>query len=178
MKVTVTAGDTTLVAPILNGPPGPAFAQAWGSFYDMTEQTNDAVVNTVLFTAPAIGNGVGVENDTELSVDLAGLYNVEFSFVFEKQGSSGASVDLWVAINGNDVADTGGRIHLSGSGAHTMASWNYFLPLDAGDYVEFRWYSANATVRIPVYENLTNPARPDIPSTIATMFRIDDKPEG
>lgn len=176
MRVNITAGDTTLVAPIMNGPEGPAFAQAWGSFYDLTDQSNDAAVNTVLFTAPAVGNGVGVEDDTKITVDLEGVYNVEFSFVFEKPGAAGASVDMWLAVNGTNLDDTAGRIHLSGNGAHTMAAWNYFVPLDAGDYLEFRWYSANATVHIPVYQNLTNPTRPDIPSVIASAFRIDHKP--
>ena len=176
MNVTVNNGDTVSVVAIPNGPPGPAFATAWGSFYDLTEQTNDQTVNTVTFSDSDPSDGVTVENGSEITVPLDGVYNLQFSIVAEKTGGGGADIDIWAAVNGNDVPNTNTRAHLAGNGAHVVLAWNLFLDLTAGDYVELRWYSATPSARFPFYDNLTNPTRPDIPSVIATVMRIADLP--
>ena len=178
MRVNITAGDTTLVAPILNGPTGPAFAQSYGSFYDLTTQTNVNVggINVVTFDSTDGNDGMSVENGSQITATLDGMYTATISAVFEKPSASGANVDIWALANGTDIPDMNTRGHLVGSGAHSVVTVQLFVPLLASEYLEFAWTSTGADVALKAYTNLTNPVRPDMPSIIATVMRIAEYP--
>ena len=178
MRVNITAGDTTLVAPILNGPTGPAFAQSYGCFLDLTTQTNVNVggVNWVTFDTIDGNDGMSLVDGTEITASVDGMYAVTVSAVFERTSSAGVNVDMWAAKNNVDIPMSNTRVHLAGSGSHVILAVQLLVPMLANDFVELAWTSTGSDVTMRAYTNLTNPGRPDMPSIIATVMRIAEYP--
>lgn len=123
------------------------------------------------------GHGVSVVNDgsgnpTRVTVTEAGTYNVQFSAQLNKNtgGSSAIDVYIWAAIAGVDVADTNTRVTIQGPSSYTVAAWNLWLTLTAGQYFQLIWGSVDSHAEI----TYISPAAmgPDIPSIILTVDRI------
>lgn len=178
MKVTVSDPNVTRVVVIPNGPAGPEFAQAWGAFYDLDDQTNPIpdAVNLVEFKSGGLGDGVTIVGDTAFEVALDGVYNFQFSIVAEKPGGGTSHVDVWALVDGQAVDASNTRATLAGNGAYVVLAWNLYLALTAGQQIELAWSSPLTDVHFPAYVNLTNPVRPDVPSTIGTVMRIAELP--
>ena len=145
-----------------------------GSFYDTTTQGNGSTtaVQTIALNTTEISVGVSVVSSTKITFKYAGMYDVAFSAQFDKASGSAADVDLWIAVNGTDVPWSNTRITLQGSSAKVVAAWDWIVHVDAGDYVEIRWFTNNADVRIATFTGLTSPARPSIPSVIVTVLPL------
>jgi hypothetical protein len=57
----------------------------------------------------------------------------------------------------------------TGDPSHLIAAMNYFLEMNAGDYVEIMWRVSDVGVSIEQYPTSTSPDRPSIPSAIITL---------
>lgn len=147
---------------------------SYGSYYDTVTQPSAGAnqVNTILVRDVVGQAGVSVINGSKLKVAVTGVYNIEFSFQIVKTDSGADDVDIWFAINGTDVPYSNTRITLDGNNAKTAASWNFMTPLNANDYVEMRWSSADANVAILAVAPMTGPVRPGIPSVILTISQV------
>jgi hypothetical protein len=60
----------------------------------------------------------------------------------------------------------------SGDPSHVIAALNFFLELQANDYVEIMWRPSDVGVSIEHYGTSTTPDRPSVPSVIATVNYI------
>ena len=83
-------------------------------------------------------------------------------------------IDVWVRINGTDVVGSTGRVSIPnrhGSiDGHVLPAWNYYLPLNANDYVQLYWAATSTAVSLE-----TMPASSPHPSTaslIATIQKV------
>jgi hypothetical protein len=90
-------------------------------------------------------------------------------------------VDVWFRVNGTNVANSNSRFGFAPrKGAsdpyHTIASLNYFVSLNATDYVEIMWRPTDVDVRIEQYAASASPTRPAVPSAIATMSFVSNLP--
>lgn len=152
-----------------------------GSFYDTTTQGNGSTtaVQKVSLNSTEVSVGVSVVSSTKITFKYAGIYDIAFSAQFDKSTANAADVDLWIALNGVDVAWSNTRITLQGSSAKVVAAWDWVVHVDAGDFVEIEWFSSNADVRIATFTGLTSPSRPSIPSVIVTVLPlVGHRPEG
>lgn len=145
-----------------------------GSFYDTTTQGNGSTTaaQTVSLNSTEFSVGVSVVSSTKITFKYAGLYDIAFSAQLDKSSANAADVDLWIAVNGTDVAWTNTRVTLAGSSAKIVAAWDWVVQVDAGDYAEIKWFSSNADVRIAAFTGLTSPTRPSIPSVIVTVLPL------
>lgn len=145
-----------------------------GSFYDTTTQGNGSTtaVQTVSLNTTEVSVGVSVVSSTKITFKYAGVYNVSFSAQFNKASGSAADADIWMAVNGTDVPWSNTRITLQGSSAKLVASWDWTVRVDAGDYAEIKWFSNNADVRIATFTGLTSPTRPSVPSVIVNVLPL------
>jgi hypothetical protein len=146
-----------------------------GSFYDTTTQ-NAAVANTAYkvtlnSTDSAISNGVSIVSNSRITVVYPGVYNIQFSAQFTRSNSGTDVVSVWFAKNGVNIDNSCTDIVLTGGAAAsaTVASWNYFISLNAGDYFEIVWSTPDTHVSITYGGTRTSPVRPAVPSVIATM---------
>ncbi len=148
----------------------------FGSFSDNTTQSA-SVINTAtvmtLNTTDIGGYGVSLANGTQIKVDNAGIYNLEFSAQMSKSSAGASDVTIWFRKNGTDVPNSATDFNLSGNTALEVAAWNYYFDLAAGDYIEIVWSTPVLTITMEKKDSRTSPVRPAVPSLIATMHRVN-----
>ena len=112
---------------------------------------------------------------SKITATVAGTYNIQWSGQFSSLSNSSETAYVWLRINGVDLAGSTGRIGLlqrksAGVANDMVVGWNYYINLNAGDYVEIFWLVSNATdVTIKTYTKSTSPAFPATASVIATI---------
>jgi hypothetical protein len=57
----------------------------------------------------------------------------------------------------------------AGEEAHQITGWNYYVQMQADDYIEIYWSTTNAAVTIQYYPTTTGPVRPSTQSVVATL---------
>jgi hypothetical protein len=171
----------------IEGPTGPTGLQGpigtggalgyYGSFYDTTTQTNNAVENAITYNTTSEANSVSINSGSRITVANTGTYNIQFSAVFTQTNSSSNQVDLWVKRNGTVVPDTNTRFTLAGQ-VNSVESWNFVITLNANDFIELFWYSSEESVNISYLDVQSTPTRPAMPSIILTVTQVMYLQEG
>ena len=145
-----------------------------GSFYDNTTQTATANTPTaMLISQTNFLNDISISGTTGMQVNDAGYYNVQFSAqIYRTSGGTSQHVDIWLRVNGTDVANSNTRINVNNNSVYQVAAWNWFVLLGASDVVEIMWATTAATIELrSEVANLIIP-HPETPSVIATINRI------
>lgn len=110
---------------------------------------------------------------SKIKVTVPGVYNLQFSAQFSNSSASDDDIDIWFRKNGTNIADSTSAVTIPGKhgavNGHLIPSWNIFIDLAAGDYVEIMWRTNNTTTYIEYLAAGTSPTRPAVPSVIATM---------
>lgn len=126
----------------------------------------------MIFESISEANELSIVNNTRITPNHTGEYNIQFSAQVDKTDSNEDDIDIWFAINGTAVPFSNTRLTLPTNNAKTVASWNFIQFLDKSEYVEIYWYSADVDMRLYAEGPQTNPTRPGIPSVILTVFEI------
>ena len=155
----------------------------YGAFQDSTDQVavSTTVAYPVTFNTTDFSNGVTVVSNSRITVANAGLYNLQFSIQLTNTTNSSHDVDIWFRVNGTNVPASNSRFGLAprkspGDPYHIIAALNYFVSLNATDYVEIMWRTNDVGVYIEHYPVSASPTRPAIPSAIATMTFVSALP--
>ena len=148
----------------------------YGSFQDSTDQTaaNTTTAYSITFDTTDYSNGVYLSNSSRINVRNYGVYNLQFSIQFKNTTNDSQDVDIWFAKNGTNIDKSNSRFSLparksSGDPSHLIAAMNFFVELQAGDYVELKWRVSDIGVSIEQYGTSTSPIRPTVPSAIFTV---------
>jgi hypothetical protein len=148
----------------------------YGAFQDTTDQTaaNTTTAYAITFNTTDYSNGVYLSNSSRLNVRNYGIYNIQFSFQYKNTTNDGQDVDIWFRKNGTNVDGSNSRFHMparksTGDPSHLIAAMNFFLEMNAGDYVELMWRTSDVGVSLEHFPTSTSPTRPSIPSAIATL---------
>ena len=168
----------------LFGPRGGKFMNnPYGAFQDSTNQTaaNTTTAYAVTFNTTDFSNGVTIASSSRITVADAGIWNLQFSIQFTNTTNASQDVDVWFRVNGTNVANSNSRFGFAprkgaGDPFHTIAALNYFVSLNATDYVEIMWRPTDIGVSIEQYAAGTSPTRPAVPSAIATMSFVSNLP--
>jgi hypothetical protein len=166
----------------LFGPRGGRFMNApHGAFQDSTDQTaaNTTTAYAVTFNTTDFSNGVTIASGSRITVADAGIWNLQFSIQFTNTTNASQDVDVWFRVNGTNVANSNSRFGFAprkgvGDPFHIIAAMNYFVSLNATDYVEIMWRTTDTGVSIEQYAAGTSPTRPTIPSAIVTMSFVSN----
>ena len=165
----------------LTGPMGGKYLNIpYGAFQSTVDQTaaaaNTAYAMTLNTTDYA--NGVSVASNSRITVSNDGIWNLQWSGQFENNDSQLHDARIWLKINGTVVTGSTGFISVpnshGGINGHNIVGWNYFISLNANDYVEIWWETDNTAISIQAY-----PASGNYPSTaslIATMSFVSNLP--
>jgi hypothetical protein len=165
----------------LTGPMGGKYLNIpYGAFQSTVDQTaaaaNTAYAMTLNTTDYA--NGVSVASNSRITVSETGIWNLQWSGQFENNDSQLHDARIWLKINGTVVTGSTGFISVpnshGGINGHNIVGWNYFISLNANDYVEIWWETDNTAISIQAY-----PASGNYPSTaslIATMSFVSNLP--
>ena len=166
----------------LFGPRGGKFMNTpHGAFQDSTDQVaaNTTTAYAVTFNTTDFSNGVTVASGSRITVADAGIWNLQFSIQFTNTTNASQDVDVWFRVNGTNSANSNSRFGFSprkgvGDPFHIIAAMNYFLTLNATDYVEIMWRPTDVGVSIEQYAAGTSPTRPAVPSAIVTMSFVSN----
>jgi hypothetical protein len=165
------------------GPQGPAGQSGLGYFGAFQDTTTQTIASTTtaypitLNTTDFGSNGVTRGTPTSRIVFAnAGTYNIQWSGQFQNTDNSEHDVYVWLKINGTDLVGSTGLVsvparHGSISG-HVIASWNYFISVTSGQYIEFYWSSDSTSVSLRFYDVGTNPTKPATASIIVTASQV------
>ena len=150
-----------------------------GAFSDTTTQTQTGgVANTptpITYNTTDVTNGVALVggNPSQIRVTKTGLYRVMFSIQFDKTGGGVSQVDVWLRKNGADIANSASQVVVNGTSGETVLTVPFFLNLNANDYIEVVFASADATMAVATFPAQTAPpdpyTRPAVPSIITTV---------
>jgi hypothetical protein len=166
----------------LFGPRGGKYLNSpYGAFQDSTDQVaaNTTTAYAVTFDTTDFNNGVTLSNSSRLNVSQSGIYNIQFSIQFTNTTNASQDVDVWFRKNGTNIDKSNSRFGFAprkgaGDPFHTIAAINYFLSLNANDYVEIMWRTTDVGVSIEQYPAGTSPTRPAVPSAIVTLSFVSN----
>ena len=146
---------------------------AFSSDQDQTTTANTATLMTLNTTDFA--NQVSISS-SKITVVNAGIYNLQFSTQFQNTDNQIQDISIWLRQNGTDIPGSTGYVSIpahksaaAGQEAHEIIGWNYYVEMQAGDYIEIYWSATLASVTIQHYPASTGPVRPATQSVVATM---------
>jgi hypothetical protein len=151
----------------------------YGAF--SSTQTQIGLRNSILsmsFNTTDIGGlGVNLVDNTKLTVENTGVYNLQFSAQLDRTTSGTNIVTIWFAYTGSSIANSATDVTITGGAAANplVASWNYILHMSASSYVEIYWShndNADDDIELKAVAVRTNPPRPAVPSVIVTVTQI------
>ena len=166
----------------LFGPRGGKYLNVpYGAFQDSTDQVaaNTTTAYAITFDTTDFSNGVTLSNSSRLNVSQSGIYNVQFSIQFTNTTNASQDVDVWFRKNGTNIDKSNSRFGFAprkgaGDPFHTIAAMNFFVSMNANDYVEIMWRTTDVGVSIEQYAAGTSPTRPSVPSTIVTLSFVSN----
>ena len=128
----------------------------------------------LFFNATDFASGTSLADTTKMTVTNAGIYNMQFSVQVENRDNAPQDVFIWLRQNGIDIVGSTGKVGMPArkgvnDPSHDIKGWNYFLSMDAGDYVEIWWSTTGLNVTIPNYVATPLPTKPSTASVVATL---------
>lgn len=118
---------------------------------------------------------------TKVTVETAGIYNIQFSIQFINANANVQDVSVWLRQNGVDVPASNGDSSIPAKHGSTdgrlIVAWNYFATAAAGDFFELMWSGNSSDISIQHLPTQSSPTRPSTPSVILTVARVSDVPE-
>jgi hypothetical protein len=168
----------------LFGPRGGKFLNTpHGAFHDSTDQVaaSTTAATVVTFNTTDISNGVTLSDSSRLNVADSGVFNIQFSIQLKNTTNDSHDVDIWFRKNGTNVDNSNSRYHpparkSTGDPSHMIAALNFFIELDAGDYVEIVYKVGDVDVTLEHFAAGSSPTRPAVPSVIATVSFVSNLP--
>jgi hypothetical protein len=125
------------------------------------------------FDTTAESNGVSRGTPTSrILITNNGVYNIQFSAQLDKTSGATGNTYIWLDINGTSVPESGGTLAIQGTSARTIASWNYVVSLDAGQYFRIMWSTDDTGIRL-LHNTSVSPC-PAIPSVILTVTQVNN----
>jgi len=154
---------------------GKYLAFPYGAFSSYTSQSTTANTATLLTLSNTdFANAVSLQTGSKITVENAGVYNLQFSVQVQNLDNAPQDMYIWLRQNGTDIVGSTGVLGLParknpGDPSHDIKGWNYFLSMNAGDYVQIYWSPTIATFTIPTYAASGTPTKPSTASVVATL---------
>jgi hypothetical protein len=154
---------------------GKYVAFPYGAFSSYTSQATTANTATLLTLSNTdFSNFVSLQTGSKITVENAGVYNLQFSAQIQNLDNAPQDVYIWLRQNGTDIVGSTGVVGLlarknPGDPSHDIKGWNYFLSMNANDYVQIYWSTTDVDVTIPTYAASGTPTKPSTASVVATL---------
>jgi hypothetical protein len=178
-EITVGSGLTLTGGTLTNtATPTPlGYYGAWQDDNTQSASANNTGVAMIIRTADMTPNGISIVNNgsgnpTRITFAYTGVYNLQFSSQFQNADNQLHDVNIWLRLNGTDVAGTNGIASIpnshGGTPGHTIVAWNYLLNVVGGQYYEIYWSTDSYTNVTMQYYAAGNPP-PSAASVILTV---------
>jgi hypothetical protein len=154
----------------------------WGAFWSDVDQTNAGATSVNLMT---VNNSDPNNNDvvigatsSQIKVLNDGVYNIQFSAQVDKTDGGKDTIDIWFLKNGVNIPDSNSIYTMEGNPDKIIAALNFMLELNANDYIEIAWHSADLNMFLHHDAAGASPTRPETPSVIITVQQVMNTMEG
>lgn len=159
-------------------------SHTYGAFSNNADQNLAAASTayTVVFNTTDLSSNISRASN-QFTISTAGTYNIQFSLQLANTDSQAHSAEIWLALNGTDVAGTGSKYDVpsshGSSDGYLIAVANFLVTVTAGQYIELK-IAANQVengvtdgIYIEAYAAQTTPyVRPSIPSSVITITQV------
>ena len=145
-----------------------------GVFFDTSTQSFESNPETMTFNTQSISRGVRLEDGSKIYVDRTGLYEFQLSTHIHNNDNQSHLFELWGRKNGVDIENS--RFIYSVLSSHgglpgaLIPSQNFWINLNAGDYVQIMWSASNVEIEIAYHAAETG--KPVSPSLLLTVKEI------
>lgn len=152
----------------------------YGAFQDSTDQTaaSTTAAYAITLNTTDFASGVSVVSNSQITIETAGLYNIQFSIQFSNADTQIQDVDVWFRKNGTDIVGSNSKFSVpnshGGTSGHLIAALNFYVQVVANDYIQLMWATTNVLVTIEHLAAQTTPTRPATPSVIVTVNKVDE----
>jgi hypothetical protein len=154
---------------------------AFSSDQDQTATANTATLMTLNTTD--FSNNVSLVTGSKITATKAGVYNLQFSTQFQNTDNQIQDISIWLKQNGTDIPGSTGLVSIparksasTGQEAHEIIGWNYYVSMNANDYIQIYWSATLASVTIQHYPTSASPTRPATQSVVATLSFVSALP--
>ena len=154
----------------------------YGAFSDFTTQTTTANTATLMaLSVTDFSSDVFLDTGSKITVANAGIYNLQFSVQVQNLDNAPEDMFIWLRQNGTDIVGSTGKVGMparksAGVPYHDIKGWNYFLSMNANDYVQIYWSVPNPLVTVEQYPASGTPTKPSTASVVATMSFVSALP--
>lgn len=160
----IITSDTSIVTP------------KYGSFYSTQTQvpTLETIYAITLNNTDADAtSGVSIVDNSKITVDATGVYNIQFSAqLYRSTGGTSKQAIIWLRKNGVDIPATSTHVTMQANATYLVASWNFFVKLNAGQNVQLMIWQDDAIELLYDPANVTVPY-PATPSVILTVEKVN-----
>jgi hypothetical protein len=147
----------------LQGPTGAGGTIGYSAnFYSTSNQTINATATQIAFPSTFNSNGITTDANSNMTFTYAGQYKI--SGFLQANGSNNSVLNLWVRLNGVDIANSSFNYNLSGGAMQFVAINALILNLNAGDVVSFYGLKSSGTITLTYVASSSSPAYPASPS--------------
>lgn len=151
----------------------------YAAFTSDQDQTAASVATAYALTCNSteLSNGIYLVDTSKITVDYAGVYNIQFSVQLANNDNDPQDVSIWFRKNGTDIANSASEFGMpprksSNVPSRLIAALNYYIDLNPTDYVEIIWRTSDLDVTVEHFPAVTagagTPAIPAVPSVIIT----------
>lgn len=160
----IITSDTSIVTP------------KYGSFY--STQTQVPTIETIYAitlnnTDADATSGVSIVDNSKITVDATGVYNIQFSAqLYRSTGGTSKQAIIWLRKNEVDIPATSTHVTMQANATYLVASWNFFVKLNAGQNVQLMIWQDDAIELLYDPANVTVPY-PATPSVILTVEKVN-----
>ena len=135
----------------------------------------------LFFNTTDFSNDTLLVDTTKIKVVKPGIYNMQFSVQLQNEDNTPQDVFIWLRQNGTDIIGSTGKVGMPqrkavNNPSHDIKGWNYFLSMNADDYVEVWWSTDGVNVTIPNYIATPLPDKPSTASVVATLSFVSALP--
>lgn len=154
----------------------------YGAFSDFTDQTTTVNTATLMgLSVTDFTNEVSLQTGSKITVSNAGIYNLQFSAQFQNLDNAPQDAFIWLKQNDVDITGSTGLVGMparksAGVPFHDIKGWNYYLSMNAGDYIQIYWSTTSADVTIQTYAASGTPTKPSTASVVATLSFVSALP--
>jgi hypothetical protein len=145
-----------------------------GVMFDTTTQTDGSGAVPMAFNTEALSRGVTLVEGSKIYVDRTAIYEWQLSVHVHNDDSQAHTFELWGRVNGVDIPNS--RFIYSVPSKHgstpgaIIPSQNFWLALNAGQYVQIMWATDDPDVTIAYHA--AEAGKPVSPSLLLTVKEI------
>ena len=152
----------------------PSGTASYGNFLSTVNQTivTPGTPQAVSLNTTLASNNFSLAAGSRVTATVAGVYNLQFSIQLLANPGGGGDVEIWLAKNGTAVPASNTRFAIKNTNEAEFAALNYVESLNAGDYLQLFWSTADADNYLYAASAPTALGGPAIPSAIVTIVPV------